>query len=833
MEKWREAFALLLFGAVAFVLTSLASYDPDDYAGNVFPRDPRAELANHCGVVGARTSQALFLWFGPTAYLLLGLVSAWSAVLFFRLKVEDVLSRLFGSALFLVSIAALASLLGPGESTRWPTWGGILGIGVSDLLLRKFSQVGTFLVLFVVAGLSLILATDALVFAAARRLAHGLVPFARHVGARVALRISAWREDRKVESQERHADREAREAEEKRRADAGEAEFQAKLARDKEELACERERRREESARRRAMREVEAKKTDEERRKTDKIGQESERACAAPDKKKTEKKERVTASIRRTTSRITRMLGLGGDGEDAEETGLPGDADTSETDLLSVPLPAPGSPFSLPPVELLEEPERIDPLRGEVHCFEKSKILEAALANFKIDAKVVHMDRGPIVTLYELDLAAGIKVSSVTALANDLAMALKAPSIRIQAPIPGKGTVGVEIPNVEKEIVRARDLVASPAVRSAAPRIPLFLGKMNNGGPLVPDLVKMPHLLIAGTTGSGKSVCINTIVCSLLLRHAPQDVKLILIDPKMVELAAYKNVPHLLTPVVTEMNRASAVLEWAVEKMDERYRVLKDAAVRNIEEYNDLSEKDRRRRFEARGEEPDAYPAHLPYLVLVIDELADMMMVARKEVENSIIRLAQKSRAIGIHLIVATQRPSADVITGLIKSNLPSRIAFRVNSKSDSRIVLDVNGAEKLLGGGDLLFLAPGTSDPIRCQGTFMSDKEIRGILHWATAQASPEFSSELDPNRHLDSLDPSDVDPLFDQAVRVVLETKRGSATLLQRRFEIGYSRASRLVDAMEDVGIVGPHRGSKSREILMTLDDWEARQTATAEAE
>ncbi len=766
-------------------------------------------------MIGAVVSYHVFEWFGPAAYLLLALAVAWGALLFFRVEVNDIPSRLLGSGLLVLSSAAIVTLAFEGPSASWPAPGGILGIAVSEFLNGKFSRVGTYLVLSVIAALSLVLATDSLLFALAAKAGRSVSDSLRLAWTRLAVRFEEWSAQRSVQAEARRVEMEA--AREADRVKLAEVESEAK-ARYEEELAqlnAQRERIREER----------------ERQREESVRHEAEAATkvalepAPEDDDEVEKPRRKETALRKTTRRITRMLGLGSGGTEAAS---PEAAQEAAIDL-PVPPPPPGSPYELPPTALLEEPERVDPARGHLHAQEKAKVLEKTLDSFKIQARVVNLERGPIVTQYEIEIKEGLKVSTVTALSNDLAMALKAPSIRIQAPIPGKGTIGIEVPNVEKEVVRVKDLMTSRHVELDKMKIPLFLGKMADGMPLVPDLVKMPHLLIAGTTGSGKSVCINTVVSSVLLCRRPEEVKLVLIDPKMVELDGYRNLPHLLTPVVTEMNRASAVLDWAVEKMEERYRVLKDVGVRNIAEYNEMTVDDRRRRIEARGEFPDAYPESLPYIVIVIDELADLMMVARKEVENSIIRLAQKSRAIGIHLILATQRPSADVITGLIKSNLPSRIAFRVNAKGDSRIILDFNGAEKLLGGGDMLFLTPGAPQPVRCQGTYMSDNEIRGLIQYVTAQASPVFSTELDQVKTGGDIDPSQADALFDEAVRIILETQRGSATLLQRRLEIGYSRASRLIDMMEEVGIVGTHRGSKSRDILMTLEEWEG-QRATA---
>ena len=416
--------------------------------------------------------------------------------------------------------------------------------------------------------------------------------------------------------------------------------------------------------------------------------------------------------------------------------------------------------------------------------------------------------------------------SAVSALSNDIQRSLKAETVRIVAPIPGKNTVGIEVPNEQKEKVRLKELMqlAPEAMRKQV--IPLFLGKDASGEPLITDLAAMPHCLIAGTTGSGKSVCINTIIMSIMYLQRPDYVKLILVDPKVVEMAPFKDIPHLMCPVINETGRATSVLDWACNKMDERYEFLAEAGVRNIKDYNKMTREELIERFEPGSPEEEAkIPKHLPYIVIIIDELADLMMTSGKEVESFIVRLAQKARAVGIHLILATQRPQATVVTGLIKSNMPSKIAFRVASKMDSRIVLDQNGAELLLGQGDMLFLAPGASKPMRGQGTYIDDKEIRESVKMVRALADAQYEPELVQIKATGNIDEEAAkDELFDAAVRVVLETKRGSVSLLQRRLTIGYSRASRLIEAMAAAGLVGEYKGSQAREATITVEEWDA---------
>jgi len=480
--------------------------------------------------------------------------------------------------------------------------------------------------------------------------------------------------------------------------------------------------------------------------------------------------------------------------------------------------------YTLPGLELLAEPERgLGAVQDKV-VKAKAFSVEKLLGEFSINARVVAAETGPVITMFELELAAGIKVSQISNLANDMARALGAPAVRVVAPLPGKHTIGIEVPNNQKEKVRMKDVMQLSGGRSQRMQIPLFLGKDSAGEALVSDLAAMPHLLIAGTTGSGKSVCINSIISSILLTKRPDQVKLILLDPKMVEMTAFAVVPHLMCPIVTEIKRAEQILEWATVKMDERYALLAETKVKNITEYNSLSVEELLARLEPGTSEEEAQiPKRLPHIVIVIDELADLMMTAAKEIEAWVVRLAQKSRAIGIHLVLATQRPQATVVTGLIKSNLPTRISFRVAARMDSRIILDQNGAETLMGQGDMLFLKPGTSELVRAQGTFVDETEVRRVVKHLKQIAEPQFHPEL---TQLNRIDPSELgkDEMFEDAARIVLETQRGSVSLLQRRLGVGYARASRMIEMMAGLGILGEHKGSQAREVMMTLSDYEA---------
>ena len=480
--------------------------------------------------------------------------------------------------------------------------------------------------------------------------------------------------------------------------------------------------------------------------------------------------------------------------------------------------------YRLPGLDLLEEAEPSKTDGQEQMVRQKAEVLRGCLESFGIDGRVVAIDTGPVVTLYELELAPGIKSSQVGALAKDLARALMSPPVRVIDNIPGKNTMGIEVPNLDKERVRLKELMQLGSQTIERMALPMCLGKDASGNPLIEDLTTMPHILIAGTTGSGKSVCINSIIMTFLLTQRPDHVKMIMVDPKMVEMQDYRQIPHLMSPIIDDMSKAESVLEWATQKMDERYETLSEAGVRHIRQFNRLTREQILERFKPSTPEEEArIPFHMPYIVIIIDELADLMMTS-KEVEGHIVRIAQKARAVGIHLILATQRPEAQVVTGLIKSNMPGRICFQVRSRLDSRIMLDQSGGELLLGQGDLLMLRPTGGGLMRGQGTFVDDAETKRVCSFITEIAQPEFHPELMQLGAPSSLTDEEKDPMFDEAVRVVLETRRGSVSLLQRRLTIGYSRASRLIDQMRAMGIVGAYKGSQASDVTMTVEEWDS---------
>ncbi|MFC5702070.1 DNA translocase FtsK [Cohnella faecalis] len=501
------------------------------------------------------------------------------------------------------------------------------------------------------------------------------------------------------------------------------------------------------------------------------------------------------------------------------ETDSPAPAAEASSPVASTITPKPvrpaPKPYKLPPMNLLDKPAGNGKSGSANDYIDTARKLEATLESFGVRAKVLDVARGPAVTRYELQPDVGVKVSRIVSLTDDIALALAAKDIRMEAPIPGKSAIGIEVPNNEVSVVTLREVLETQAFQEAQGRLTIAFGRDISGQPIVGNLARMPHLLVAGATGSGKSVCINGIITSLLYKAKPDEVKFLMIDPKMVELNVYNGIPHLLAPVVTDPKRASLALKKIVVEMEKRYEKFSKSGTRNIEGYNALM---------LSGDNKDGV---LPYIVVIVDELADLMMVAAGDVEDAICRLAQMARAAGIHLIIATQRPSVDVITGVIKANIPSRIAFGVSSQVDSRTILDMVGAEKLLGRGDMLFLPMGASKPIRVQGAFLSDGEVESVVGYARGQAEAEYNEELVPE--VEESDESDgnefVDELFDQAVQIILEAKQASVSLLQRRMRVGYTRAARLIDSMEAKGIVGPYEGSKPREVLMTMEQYQQR--------
>nr|WP_036728775.1 DNA translocase FtsK [Peptoniphilus mikwangii] len=467
--------------------------------------------------------------------------------------------------------------------------------------------------------------------------------------------------------------------------------------------------------------------------------------------------------------------------------------------------------YIFPPIELLKKSSEKSSISNQ-EIIKNGRIIEQTMENFGIDSKIVAINRGPVITCYELEPAPGVKLSKIVALNDNLSMSLASPDIRIEAPIPGKSAVGIEVPNKTKESVTVREIIQSSEFKRLNSNLPLALGKDVSGSIVMSSIDKMPHLLIAGATGSGKSVCINTIITNILYKSSPKDVRLLLIDPKVVELSVYNGIPHLLIPVVTDPKKAAFALNWAVGEMEKRYKLFAENSVRDLTSYN--------KKIEKIGNEDE----RLPKIVVIVDELADLMMVAQGEVEDYIARLAQMARAAGIYLIIATQRPSVDVITGTIKANIPSRIAFSVSSAIDSRTILDMAGAEKLLGKGDMLFYPGFYSKPVRIQGSFISDEEVESVVDFIIANSTIKNDFEEKINKEIEEKREklsNDRDPLFNDALKFIVADEQASISFLQRKLKIGYSRAARIVDQMEESGILGPHEGSRPRKLLLSEEE------------
>lgn len=492
-----------------------------------------------------------------------------------------------------------------------------------------------------------------------------------------------------------------------------------------------------------------------------------------------------------------------------------------------LPLEEDDENYEFPPMELLTQGERKNLKSGEKAITDNALKLAKTLKSFGVSAKVESVSVGPAITRYELKPAEGVRVSKIANLSDDIALNLAATSIRIEAPIPGKQAVGIEVPNKENEVVHLREILESDKFQDSSSKLAFALGKDVAGEEVVTDIAKMPHVLIAGSTGSGKSVCINTLVSSILYKAKPNEVKLVMIDPKVVELSVYNGIPHLLIPVVTDPKKAAGALAWAVQEMVNRYSLFAEKSVRDIKGYNEAIKKE-----EGTGK--------MPHIVIIIDELADLMMVAAKDVEDAICRLAQMARAAGMHLVIATQRPSVDVITGIIKANIPSRIAFAVSSQVDSRTILDMVGAEKLLGKGDMLFYPTGESKPTRVQGAFVSDKEVEKLVEFLKKDGEVSYNEDIlekiekanSTDKEIDEKEDDDTDPFLSEAIETVVETGQASTSFIQRRFKVGYARAGRIMDQMEARGIISGYEGSKPRQVLMSKERWAELKMAPSTA-
>lgn len=763
-----DLLALGLLAVTIFLAAALLSYHPTDPPGKlVYPES--TETLNVCGRSGAVVSMVLFRAFGLGAYYLLFSLAALDSLLLARRRIGQPVLRIGGWLLSLLGVTTLVAMAAP-QLSPGPVIGsgGYLGATGRAVLETNFATIGAYiLTLSMILG-GLLLCTDYMLI---RLFAWTVGVPARAIGRGMLQLVPAY-------------------AAIMRRVGKAGLLGDVTEAGDKEKPVI-------------AVR-IAGRDLDEEDEEEDEDESDEEQA-AEPD---------APGPLRIKKPNRTKRDEVIEEIEAADDDAGPEDYELPSLDLL-----------------LESEPFCFDEHEKDVR--HKAKILEKTFADFGFQVHVVEVQTGPVIAQFEVELEAGLRLSKITSLADDLAIALRVPSVRIVAPIPGKNTVGIEIPNRERQLVRLREVMEETNGKALKMRIPLYLGKDVAGNPMVVDLSSLPHLLIAGRTGTGKSVCLNSMIASMLMTRRPDEVRMLLIDPKLVELSAYKRIPHLMHPVVTDMRKAEAILGWAVDKMEERYQLLARAGVRHISVYNQLGEEELMERVQPEDDaDRKQFPAHMPYIVIIADEIADLIMTSAKEVEGYIIRLAQKSRAVGIHLVLATQKPTVDVITGLIKSNLPARISFQVASRTDSRVVLDEMGAEKLLGSGDMLFLWPGTSTLIRGQGTYMSDDEISGVIR-AVATSEPQFVRELVQLKPADSEGETrrleSRDDVYEAAVDVVVREGRGSVSLLQRTLGIGYGRAARLIDYMAEDGIVGPYNGSQAREVLISLDEWDAMNGRT----
>ncbi len=763
-ERVNEIIGVLFLLVGLFTLVSLLFFNPNDHS--FYTSHPNQQYRNVTGISGVYLAHFLRLAFGLSAFSIPALFLFWSSCFFLQKVPQKKWVEFIGIAISLLSIAALFSLLTVGDLKV--TAGGLLGYFIAGNLEKYFGVVGGLIISICCLALSLVLATDFLLFPIFERLVE-------------------WVQETIDNIRSAFPNQEQAGAFKKKTTPVSSKVFLEKFSTPKV-------------------------------KKYPGDGEETKDSNVATKFKQAEKEKE--AIFEQAISRIIKIKknkeiqpsgsNIQPKKKEPQETNEP-----TSGEAVSIPAldKAPLLNYCLPSLDLLKppQPNQIpveDDLQGN------SRILEETLRDFGIEAKVIEIEQGPVITRYELLPAPGVKVNRIVSLSDDLALVLKATSIRFLTPIPGKAAIGIEIPNSTTTTVYIRELLESGEYRTNDCKLPLLLGKDTSGKPIVSDLAEMPHLLIAGATGSGKTVCVNSIIAGLLFSKSPEDLKFVMVDPKMVELATYKDIPHMLTPVVTDVRKAAGTLNWLVTEMERRYQFFATCGTRNIQAFNNRKQTNSSN-SDDKGQE---IPKKLPYIILVIDELADLMIVAQDKVENAITRLAQLSRAVGIHLILATQRPSVDVITGVIKANFPARISFKVASKVDSRTVLDMNGADKLLGKGDMLFMKPGDPKPTRGQATYISDDEINVTVQFIKNQQGPQYLPEIESvSDGKSSLRNMEKDELYDEAVRVVLETRQASVSVLQRRLRLGYGRAARIVDMMELEGIVGPYQGSKPRDILV----------------
>lgn len=757
-EKRSEVLAFFWFIVSALTLLSLLSYTPEDIAFEV--SIPNAPAHNFAGIVGAYTAWVLILFFGRTAYFLVPLFLFWALSKWSGRKGQKLWLKIFSTVTFFTSACALFSLAGQETVVTRFQYGGIIGFFVGQFLTNLFGNAGFFVALSLFL-LSVILATELLLLQITANL------FKKTKESVVPMILKAAEKDAKPQKPIVAAKGPL--------ADAFEAK-QKKEAELKKEL----------------LKKEAAEKKEPEKKEPEKpapLPMKPQIKLAPPPMKEIPKPQEAPKAEKRPDELGTPEVGT----------------------------------YTMPSMNLLQDPPPMDQGKVKGDLEDSSKVLEDTLRDFGIEAKVVEVEQGPTITRYELQPAAGVKVAKISSLENDISLAMRATSVRIIAPIPGKSRVGIEIPNSATATVYIKEVISSPEFQNEKSKIAIVIGKDTAGTPLVCNLADMPHLLIAGATNTGKSVCINSIITSMLYKATPDELKLMLVDPKMVELHFYNDLPHLICPVVTDKAKVPGALAWLVGEMERRYKVLSKVGAKNIIAFNEKVQNKqidpKNLHIDENNEDEAVIVKKMPYIVIVIDELADLMLASAQEVENAITRLAQLARAVGIHMILATQRPSVDVITGVIKANFPARIAFQVASKVDSRTILDENGADKLLGRGDCLLMDPRKSKVIRAQGAWVQDSEIDKITSFIKSQRKPVFQEGViqASGEKKQAFGSFDRDEVYEEAKRIVLSTGQASVSYVQRRLGVGYTRAARLIDMMEEDGVVGPYRGAKPREILV----------------
>ncbi len=869
-----DLLALALFAGTLFVGLALFSYNPADPPGTaVFP--VAKETANLCGSAGAKLAHHLFANLGYGAYFVIVCMISSDGRLFSRIGVNGFVTRTLGLAVALMAVCVGLDVLLPNFG-HGPVVGsgGYVGVWGRILLAHQFAAAGTLILLASAFAAGMVLSGDVGVLGS---LIGAIVHFATSPWRFMKRVFSArprWRKhppappdktsdpsDVLADVDDQDAGLEKEEHDDDRDENIVPISFPInappRLSASEELGMSSSSSRGERKKMSKSQRRSASKAFRDNENDLSVVSDQGADAPRSPNTKRTTPLPRILQAkldAEREQPKPPAPPSVSDDKSSAWETGRPikvnpplsvRDTEDQFSDDEEIDMEERReSDVMLPPIDILEPAEEFPYELLAKKAQADAQTLEKAFKEFGFNVQVVEVDTGPVVTQFELGLEAGLRLNKITALADDLAIALRVPSVRVVAPIPGKNTVGIEVPNEQRTMVRLRELIESSAKERSGKRIPVFVGKDVSGHPLTVDLAKMPHLLIAGRTGTGKSVCLNALILSILMTRSPDEVKMLMIDPKMVELSPYRRVPHLMHPVITDMKKAEAVLSWAVDKMEERYDLLARCGVRHLDSYNKLSYDQILERLELDPEDPEdmleieAIPERMPYIVIIADEMADMMMTCGKDVEGHIVRLAQKSRAVGIHLVLATQKPTVDVITGLIKSNLPARMSFQVASRTDSRVVLDEMGAERLLGNGDMLYLAPGTSNVIRAQGAFVSDEEVNSVIDFYSIY-EPRYSTELTrlnaprpaPGEGR-SADDEERDELYDEAVDIVIREQLGSVSRLQRFLGIGYGRAARLIDYMAEDGIVGDYNGSKARQVLYTLEEWESLKAQYGEA-